>query len=140
MMKKLAFLLILGLTLACDEKGEPQVTCPECTGDLFCTEEFRTILFTVTAPSGEPVVLDEFEKTIVATGEILDHGDWLGQLMPGSYVIAQDSDFDKVDCDGTAIRFEGYLDGQSVVDEIFVVGRDCCHIFLVEGPDSLTIP
>ncbi len=140
-MKQLVFILCVGLLLACnDKKDDPKIECPECTGDILCTEEFRTLTFTVTYSSGAPVTLDDFEVTIVETGEVLDHGDWLGLLAPGAYIIAQDSDFEKVDCEGTEFRFEGFLNESKVVDEIFVIGRDCCHILLVDGPDNIQIP
>ena len=77
--------LILAGAIAC---GNP-VTPVQC----FCTEEFRIFTLSVTDISGGPVSDVVLTRTLVRTSDTLEPG-WLGLLVPGSYLIADDGMLD----------------------------------------------
>ena len=122
---------VLSLIMAACGSDDNDVTTPECPVDLLCTEQFEIITVTVTE-NGEPVTLDNFKTVNMANGKIYD---FQGSefLEPGVYILVTDGQFDEIAKDGTSLRFEGSIQDAVVVDEIFEVGHDCCHVLLVDG-------
>ena len=136
-MKNIFFTTILfAIIISCgDDDGSTQ---DPCASDLICTEEYRSILLTLEDSSGSPVILDAYTVTDEESGTIVDFStlDFFGE---GAYVIAEDSQFESVDMDGTSFIFEGFINEESVVTASFLIGHDCCHIVKINGPDSLVV-
>ena len=55
------------------------------------------------------------------------------------HIVISDSELDQIDFDGTTLVFEGWLDGIIVINQEFVIGRDCCHIEKLEGPEIISM-
>lgn len=107
-----------------------------------CSEEFRTVSVTITDEvEGNPVALDRFVVTKITTGEeiTVEPGSVDLQMMreSGSYPIINDNysgprgEFE--------VNFKGFIGEEVVVDENYIVGKDCCHIYYVSGDLELEI-
>lgn len=129
-------LLITIISYSCDEAGTP----PNCSGNFPCTEVFITIGVDIKNSSGQAVTLDSTSVTNNKSG--ISHSASFDNS-PGFasyYAVADDGHLDDIDFDGTTFLLEGWLDGKQVVSEEFLIGKDCCHILKLEGPDEITIP
>ena len=106
-----------------------------CSGNTLCTTEFVIINFDIVDAEGERVVLDSFTVTDLTTNATLTL-DW----EPGDrYPIADDSLQGEIPESGRSLEFVGLLNGTEVVRQTFVVGHDCCHVTLLDGPTSIQI-
>lgn len=105
-----------------------------------CTEEFRTYQVTVIDDAGQPVADVQLTRTLVRTGAILEPG-WLGMTVPGTYVVADDSQTDVYSGAGDTVRVTGAKGGATfAADFVFAVPEPCrCHVTLVSGPDTVII-
>lgn len=126
-------LFFLGVSvIACNDDDSSSAGC---NGDLVCTEEFRTVVIDILAADGSPASLDEVSVTNLDTDESLTF-QW--DLTPG-YAIADDSMLETVDMDGHRIELVGSIAGEEVVRQTFLVGHDCCHVILLEGPTTIQL-
>ncbi|MEO9477301.1 MAG: hypothetical protein ABJG41_17280 [Cyclobacteriaceae bacterium] len=136
-MKHLAILslLISIISYSCNEAGTP----PDCSGNFACTEVFITIGVDIKNSSGQAVTLDSASVTNQKSG--VSHSPSYDSYpdFASYYGIADDADLDDVDYDGTVFLFEGWLEGEKVVSEEFLIGKDCCHILKLEGPKEITL-
>ncbi len=134
-MNAIRFLLlpIFIFAFGCDE-SKNQADCPE---DLMCTEEFRMITVKI-LQDNEPVSLDYFKTINMDSGVIHDFQN-LPLLDDGVYPVLTDLKFGEVEKNGTNYRFEGSIQDAVVVDQVFKIGHDCCHIIVLEGPDIIEI-
>ncbi len=134
-----ALLLLSLLSYACvDDDMSNQDTCAT---NLICTEEYRVILVALETNRGAPIRLDRYTVTATETGEMVSFNSFspFDVFDVGSYVIAEDSQLESVAMDGTAFTFEGFIDGQMLVSESFLIGHDCCHVVKLEGPDTVVV-
>lgn len=132
------FLLVVGVVLTfmgCSSNKD--------TGDCseaLCTMVFISIPISVVDENGNSVKLDSYEVKEVETGKIRDVGDWsVPEYNIYPAVIA--SDFDREEFFNRKVRLQltGKIDGKVVVQEIYTVTADCCHVYLVEGNKEVVI-
>jgi hypothetical protein len=104
-----------------------------------CTEEFRVFSVAVLDDASQPVSDAQLTVTNLRTGRDLTSG-WLGQLVPGSYVIADDGMLDEFSSDGDPVRVTGQAAAGSFTT-VFVFAPDACrcHLQRVAGPDTVVI-
>jgi hypothetical protein len=123
-LKTLLFLFLLTTLLyACeDEENEQPVNC---------TEEFRTELLHV---PGEPLI--EAYTIRLSNLDTIRHLGY-SEMMPGYYMVLNDSYLPKLKNQQDTFRFIGKRDGRVVVREDYVFKADQCHITKVSGKQEL---
>ncbi|MEH6680821.1 MAG: hypothetical protein V7724_09750 [Sediminicola sp.] len=136
-------LTILALPLAFLSCNNDDDSATSDCGTTACTQEFRTLVVTITDSEDLAVALDEYRVTEVATGkditiESADH-QWDQYRENGEYPLFSDAYSQIYQNQEVGIRFIGYIDGEEVVRADYTVGADCCHIFLVDGDTTLEI-
>ena len=128
----LAFLLVLAAVIGCNKSTE------ECPQDQMCTEEFRFITLEARDTAQAPSLLDSVHTVVSATGAVVHP---MEQMMdPGIYIVLSDNEKNLSSLDGDTFLFHGFKGGELKVTEQFVIRHDCCHINLVSGSTSVTIP
>lgn len=137
-MKSLIYFLSAITLFACSDDDQNSST--SCSDQLVCTEEFRTIIVEIANSENEPITLDFTRVTNVPINEELGVSNWLGLLSPGSHIVTDDGQFDNVEKEGTLFQFEGFIGGERAVNQEFLIGHDCCHVILLEGPEKIVIP
>ena len=137
LLRKSTRLLLIALCTfmiaGCNEENKEEDSC----SGIACTEIFVSLQVTITGPDGSPLALDEFKVTWEETGEDLT-GDYSPEQLEefrnaGSYPLADDTWMPEFQRRVLLLNFEGFVNGQAVVEEEYTVGFDCCHVFLVEG-------
>jgi hypothetical protein len=104
-----------------------------------CTEEFRIFSVAVLDDASQPVSDAALTVTNLRTGRALTSG-WLGQLVPGSYVIADDGMLEEFSDAGDRVRVEGQASAGSFTVEFTFAPDACrCHLQRVSGPDTVVI-
>ena len=129
--RSVAAVLALGLaTPACLDEAT--------NGTCDCTYEFRLFTLAVIDDASQPVGDLQLTITNLRTGRVLESG-WLGLLVPGSYVIADDGMLDEIPHDGDLVRVVGVKAGISFEAEFaFAVREPCrCHVERLAGPDTI---
>ncbi|MCH2034201.1 MAG: hypothetical protein MK202_11890 [Tenacibaculum sp.] len=125
-------LLVTALSFSsCTDNNDPNAKCE----DLFCTEEFRTILISIKDQNQTPVIIDSFKVIDLSndndiTIPVSASGLQLYQ-QNGQYPLVNDMSFEQNV--KTQIQFFGYKDNQEIINEKYTVSTDCCHISLVSG-------
>lgn len=131
--QKIVSILILLLVGACQENEEGTLPCDE---DVLCTMNFVTISLKLTDKNGDPVALDEYYSKNLENRKTYNFQDNEGDKMrrkSGRYPILTDSQNEDLSFNGTSIKFVGYINNEQVFSDIFIIGRGCCHIGLLEG-------
>lgn len=141
------FLLVASCTKApcgCDVETLPadKGRCGEqddrdCTTAV-CTYEFRQIPLEVVDASGNIVVLDSYYTE-----------DMSGKRFPatynsynsatGVYVVFSDAWLPDNRNKTIRVRFIGIKNGATVVNELFTLSSDCCHVYKVSGKDKVIV-
>ena len=107
---------LLPLFIACNEKEE-----------VMCTIEFRTVAITVNGTD-----LDQYYTIRESTGDTIriDRGN-----LPGNktYPVLDDNFQQTIKNTTENFRFRGFINGTIVVNELFVIKADDCHIEYVSG-------
>ena len=122
----LALLLFLG---ACNDD--------DCNNTA-CTEDFRSVVVRVVDQSGAPVDLDRTESAL-EDGTLLVVNTGNPPEFENAYTVANDSHMDDLPGSNNLVTFRGWIDDVEVVNQEFVITRDCCHIGKGEGPDQIMI-
>lgn len=135
-LRKLKIVLVAGLAglalISC--KTTKKVACPPNT---MCTMMFKSVSVLVTDANGTPVQLDEAYTIQTKTKETIrpeHHGS-----RDGYYVVLNDSYQKKLENQKASFRFIGKKDGKEVVNQLFVIEADCCHINRLEGPEKISL-
>jgi hypothetical protein len=108
--------------------------------DVICTQDFRSIMVTLTDSMGNPTVADRTE-TYLKSGIMLRQT--IGEGVPDSnrYVVADDNNkYDVERFQPVELVFRIYKNGSMVRELPFVVKTDCCHIEKVSGVSDVVIP
>lgn len=110
---------------------------PDCA-ETICTEYIAEISLAVSNASGQPVLLDAFHTE-----------DMSGNVMPAylyeynditeSYIVFNDGWISGNENSSITVRFVGTKNGNKVVDEVFNIQTDCCHVSKTEGNDEVVI-
>ncbi len=131
-MRYLTVFLVLILFTSCSKEE----TNP-CTAKFACAEAV-TLSVEVFDLNGEPVILDNY-YTFIDQRNRFDFTDSSYNLGEGVYVIATDNQKPQIDFNGTNVVFVGELNGVNVIEQPFILGKDCCHINLVQGETTIQI-
>ncbi len=111
-----------------------------CSQGVICTTEFRQVYAEVYDLKGQLVELDDHQIINLATYE--DLTDEIGGLIdpptPGLYLIADDATYFKGQ-ETIELLFMGVLNSEIVISEVYVIGRDECHIQLISGKEQIII-
>ncbi len=128
----LSICLALAASVGCNKSTE------ECPQDQMCTEEFRFITLEAKDTAQAPYLLDSVHTVVVESGAVVHPMD---QMMdPGIYIVLSDNEKNLTSLAGDTFLFNGFKGGVLKVNEQFVIRHDCCHINLVSGNTSVTIP
>ncbi|MBK7625973.1 MAG: hypothetical protein IPJ16_02020 [Bacteroidales bacterium] len=119
----LAFLLI-----ECDDDNKTSCAF------AMCTEEFRSIVFSIKHESDNTAfVLTNYtvirlsdNRDITITDDNLTDNN-------GYYQITNDLKLDLFKFKNTEVEFKGYLNDVLVIQKRLTITSDCCHISLVDG-------
>ena len=114
-----------------DQKENP------CDPDIMCTMEFRIIDLKVLNESGEVIILEEFYTEI--DGEKIEIPEDVYEASSGSYPVATDGHMKKIKFEGSNVVFIGLKNNEIVVKHTMIIGKDCCHIQLVEGDQEIVL-
>lgn len=125
-------ILLLLLANSCKE-----VEQPDCAV-VVCTEEYKTISLTITDKDSNPVVLDDYYTFIDSRNRFKVAQDTLS-IKEGSYPLVSDGEMDQLSFEGTVLIFVGVKNGQNLVEQQFIVDKDCCHIQLVSGETAIQL-
>jgi hypothetical protein len=119
--------------------GAPAACGDDPAGRCVCTEEFRIFSVAVIDDASQPVPDAQLTATNRRTGRTLTSG-WLGQLVPGSYVIADDGMLSEFSGDGDTVRVVGTKGGASfTADFVFAPDACGCHLQKVAGPETVVL-
>jgi hypothetical protein len=108
-----------------------------CDG-VICTMDFRGIALQVNDNAGNPVKLDEAYTIRVKTGEQITHEANAGRS--GTYTVLDDGYRGKLVHSTAEFRFVGKRGGQEVVNELYTISADCCHISKQSGKTEVVVP
>jgi hypothetical protein len=121
----------------CGTPPTPAIDSVNCD-TVACTMEFREITVTIQTFSQQPVVLDQFYTTDVA-GNRLSEQLCSASAVPGTYVIINDAWVNNHRNSLKTLKFVGYRQGQKIVDEVFTIATDCCHVSKAAGLSVITL-
>ena len=106
-----------------------------------CTEEFVTIVVTITDQNNNPVALDSFEVIVIETGmditRQLSDTEFQSAQQNGMYPLFGDEWQNTFENQEIDVRFKGFLNGQEVANRDYSVGADCCHVDLISGDTTI---
>lgn len=134
MLNRILLLLVsLSFFASCRDNGVG------CLGTLVCTEELRILTVEVNDINNMPVELDSsYSIHESASVHSFDSND-SGFITEGTYTLWTDVEMDLIKRKGSEIIFEGWLNNEKVVSEVFTIGHDCCHIELLDGTSEIII-
>jgi len=108
------------------------ISAGSCDKTVYCTEEFRMITVEVNGRK-----LDQARTIRLRNGDTLDIGSH--GFHPGTYVILTDAEMKLFQRKQEHFRFQGLIGDSLVVDEVYLIGHDECHISLIEGKTRIDL-
>jgi len=109
---------------------------------VFCTLDFRSITVDLVNSDGEALTQGSpyfLERTLEGSDKIIE----VTNSMEDRFVILDDSHLSILNPEGTNIIVKVFRVGVASNDLIniskYVIGRDCCHISKVSGPDNIKV-
>ncbi len=141
-MKKLLILSFLFFTIVNCNENDDAPSDIDCS-QVVCTEEFITIVITIKDDSAVAVPLDRFEVLDENTNEdisipLSDSG-FQNARETGQYPLYNDSFVSENQNTNRSIIFRGFIDSNEVVEALYVISTDCCHVSLASGNTEITI-
>ena len=133
-MSKLTILLLV-LTLFITGCQNEELDCGEITA---CTRELRTVKVEIMDPEGVPVELDRTE-TSSQFGKTVTTYEGASDDQNGVYLVISDTHKSDLPSEFKIVRFRGWKNGRELVDQQFVINKDCCHIGKLEGPNQIIV-
>jgi len=127
--------IVSGLLLSCnDETNSDKLDC----SSISCTFELRSIVLEITDAKGGAVILDDYHSFIGSRTKFkIDKSS--DSRFQAFYPVATDSNMDLLEAEGTIVIFVGIIDGKNVVEHQMLIGKDCCHIQLIEGATEIVV-
>lgn len=116
----------------CDEQNNT-----DCATAV-CTYEFREIPLEVVDASGNTVILDNY-YTEEMSGNKLPTTYYSYNSDMGVYVVFNDAWLPGNKNSTMQVRFIGMKNGMTVVNELFKISSDCCHVYKVSGKDKIIV-
>ncbi len=108
-----------------------------CPDNVACTMMFTSISVYVTDTNTSPILLDDAYTINVSTGETI-HLEANGAGM-GHYTVLDDSYRKKLQNRTDRFQFVGIKNNQRIVEELYTISADCCHISKVSGRNEVVI-
>ncbi|MEM7654617.1 MAG: hypothetical protein AAF399_00700 [Bacteroidota bacterium] len=101
-----------------------------CTSEVICTMDFRAVM--VEIPNLE---LDETITIDQVRGEtaVVSSAPYPSKI----YTVLSDNYLDELKNKEHNFRFLGLMNGDTLVDEVYAIGADDCHIYKVSGPATI---
>lgn len=110
----------------------------ECPDEIICSMVFASIGVEVVDANGEPVTLTKAQVTSKHLDSPIDP--LVESPAGGPYKIVDDSHMPFLsNNESRKFKFEGWVDDELVVNEIYLIHHDCCHVKLEEGPEKVVI-
>ena len=110
--------------------------CNRCEDEIICTEEFRMIVLTLKDNSEQPGILDSSYTIRQSTSEKIRPEQSMGA---GYYVVLDDAYHPQLKNKEDNFRFVGWKNNTIVVDELYKIAADNCHILKRSGADTLSL-
>src|SRR5690606_24887741 len=107
--------------------------------DVYCTTYVAQIDLEVVNGAGAHVVLDAFH-TEDMNGNILPSNLNYYDNITQRYIVFNDFWVTGHQNTNIQVRFVGYKGGQKVVDEVYDIHTDCCHIAKTSGTNIVVVP
>lgn len=107
-------------------------------GNPVCTEVFKAVMVTVKDTNGNPVELDEVYTIRLYNDERISGPG--GNPENGTYVVIDDNFIATLMDRTEGFRFIGKKNGVELVNEVYQVTGDCCHVNKDTGKDEVIIP
>lgn len=123
----------LFIYMSCKNTGASR-NCEEA----ICTMEFRSLNVQIKDNAGNPVKFDEVFTLRVNTGERIRYD--INTNPDGSYTVLDDSYQKKLSQSTAEFRFVAIKAGKELVNELYVISADCCHISKVSGKEEVVVP
>ena len=133
-------LIAVSLGVSCKEEEPKLFAVEQCRNDG--QSRFSTLILIVVSvrledQQGSPIALDRFTVT---------GGDYFAEEIPsewqqtnGQYTIFSDTDAERIEVGGSDFLFRGIINERVVINEVYTVGFDCCHVFLQSDNDTTRI-
>jgi hypothetical protein len=114
--------------------------CDDQSSQCACTEEFRTYPVTVVDEAGDVATDVVLNRTNLRTAQVFEPT-WLGQHVPGTYLVADDGLVYEFSIDGDSVRVDGQqgVAAFTAFFEFAVTGPCRCHVEKLSGPDTVVI-
>jgi len=120
------------------EEGCGDTTPLDCSG-VYCTQEVRMLFLDVKNSAGATVMLTSFHTEDMAgnklPADLYGYDKWRD-----AYMVFNDSWVNGHEGTRKKVRFVGYVGSNKVVDEVYTIVTDCCHIEKTAGKDSVVLP
>ncbi len=129
-------LLMISIFISCDCSSNS-----DCV-DVACTEEFVMITVNIVDNDQNSIILDYYmvkdvDNNIDLTNELKDY--YQSYLDEGIYPIFDDDFQQDYQNQEIELQFIGYIDSQEVINEFYLVGADCCHVYPISGNYDIAI-
>ncbi len=108
-----------------------------CDPGMMCTMEFRVLHLNVVDNDGTPVELDEYYTEFEDFRYTTERNEF--QKKEGFYPVSDDGSMNKLSFTGEFGKFVGLKNGEKVVEQTLKIGKDCCHVLLMEGDKKLVV-
>ncbi|MEN8124513.1 MAG: hypothetical protein ABFR32_05225 [Bacteroidota bacterium] len=135
-MKKVIYFFLLVSFAGCDNDQ------PDCS-NIACTEIFKTIMVSIKDADENPVALDKFIVFDMNTGRDITRevspAEYELMIQNGTYPLFGDEQLSNYINSKTTVNFKGFDDDKVIVNSVFTVGADCCHVLLYEGETEIII-
>ncbi len=142
-MKKLLLICFLSLFLAnCDDSNPIDPIAVDCSV-VACTEQFVSLIVTVTDADGVLIPLDRFEVVDLKTSENITLNITFDAFQmarrTGQYPLYDDSFVATNQNTKRNLVFRGFIDEEKVAEAEYVIDTDCCHVSVAIGDTNISI-
>lgn len=120
------------------DRGGDNPTPEDCMG-VACTQQFESVYFEVKNSSGATVKLTSFHTEDMA-GNTLPTRLYEYNSYRDAYVVINDGWVRGNENTTKQVRFVGYVGSTKVVNEVYTIATDCCHIAKTAGKDKVVLP
>ncbi|TLP71821.1 hypothetical protein [Maribacter sp. ACAM166] len=140
MFSKLTLVVLAIFIFSCSNENE---TKKEECNETPCTQNFVTISISIKDAAGVPVPLDSFKVVAIDTSKdltLVSHDqEFENHKKDGFYPLFSDAYRIQYQNATTTISFKGYISDNEVINEVYEVGADCCHVSLTSGNIDLVL-
>ncbi len=134
----LVFFVFISLAATCQNTDNSAAKEDNpCDPDIMCTMDFRVVNLTIINGEGKPVILDDFYTEFEDFTFKTQRDDY--QMQEGLYPVVNDGDMYRLSFKGNSAVFIGIKNGKKILSHRLKVGKDCCHVVLMEGEEEIVI-